>query len=78
MLLAICLTVEAGCIKYRLNTEKYCDHLGSRNAGGMCCNNNNYAQLHQCYKNYYYCYNYCSYRHNYNYDDRVDTEAAKE
>ena len=38
ILLAVCLTVDAGCIKYRLKTEKYRGQRGSRNTGAMCYN----------------------------------------
>ena len=35
--LVACLTVEAGCIKYRLKMEKYSGHPGSKNPAEMCC-----------------------------------------
>ena len=35
MALAVCLTVDAGCIKYRLNVEQYSGHCGNRYPEGM-------------------------------------------
>ena len=54
--LVACLTVEAGCIRYRLKVEKYSGQLGNKNPGDICYK----KEKKQNSTNYYVNWNVCT------------------